>query len=98
MLATIHTVFVNENIHFVDSHHESQDRCILRGVLWQKPVTPQDPPKYPTVGGGGKNEKEIMRDIWEGGIEGPGVESFDMGVLPVTSDLIIWNFQNKNTI
>ena len=50
---------------------------------------PPGPPKVPNCGGGGKNEKEIMRDIWEGGIEGPGVESFDMGVLPVTSDLII---------
>ena len=30
---------LSEYIHFVHSHHEIQDKCILRGVLWQKPVT-----------------------------------------------------------
>ena len=41
---------LSEYIHFAHSHHETQDKCILRGVLWQKSVTPPpDPQKYPTV-------------------------------------------------
>ena len=37
MLATIHTMFemkrLSEYIHFVSSHHDTQDKCILGGVL-----------------------------------------------------------------
>ena len=40
---------LSEYIHFVHSHHETQDKCIIRGVMRQKPVTPHDPLKYPTV-------------------------------------------------
>ena len=43
---------LSEYIHFVYSHHETQDKCILRGVLWQNPVTPPNPLNYHTVGGG----------------------------------------------
>ena len=58
MLDTIHTMFVNEKKiseynHFVHSQHETQDKCILRGVLWQKKHPPShDPLKYHTEGGG----------------------------------------------
>ena len=33
-------------IHFVHSHHETQDKCILSEVLGQKPGPPR-PPKIP---------------------------------------------------
>jgi len=35
IIATIHTMFVrlSEYIHFVHSQHETQDKCILIGVL-----------------------------------------------------------------
>ena len=50
-------MFVNEKIiriySFVHFQHETKDKCILKGVLWQKPVTPpHDPLKYPTGGAG----------------------------------------------
>ena len=42
---------LSEYNHFVYSLHETQDKCILRGVLWHKPVTPPPVPlKYPTDG------------------------------------------------
>ena len=51
MVATIHTMFVNEKIiriySFVSSHHDTQDKCILSGVLGQKLVPPPWPPKIP---------------------------------------------------
>ena len=61
MQATIHTMFVNEKIiriySFVYSQHETKDKCILKGVLWKKTVTPpHDPLKYPTGGGAGMIE------------------------------------------
>ena len=45
MQATLDTMFVNEKIiriyiHFVHSHHETQDKSILSLVLRQKLVTP----------------------------------------------------------
>ena len=44
MLATIHTIFVNEKIiriySFVQSQHKTQDKWILRGALLQKQVNP----------------------------------------------------------
>ena len=57
MQATIHTMFVNEKIiriySFVYSQHETKDKCILKGVLWKKTVTPPPwPSKIPHWGGG----------------------------------------------
>ena len=52
MQDTIDTMFVNKVIRitsFFHSHHESQDKCILRG---QKPVIAPDPLKYPQWRGG----------------------------------------------
>ena len=38
MRDTIDTMFVNEKIIRIYSHHETQDKCILRWVLRQKPA------------------------------------------------------------
>ena len=35
---------LSEYIHFVHSHHETQDKCILRGILRQRP-----PPMTPKI-------------------------------------------------
>ena len=46
MQATIHTMFVNEKleyIHVVHSQIETQDKCILRGVLSQNSPPPMTP-------------------------------------------------------
>ena len=42
---------LSEYIHFVHSQHETQDKCILRGVLWQN--TPPWSPEITHRGGGG---------------------------------------------
>ena len=43
---------LSEYIYFVHSQHETQDKCILRGLLRQNPVIPpHDPLKYGKVGG-----------------------------------------------
>ena len=41
---------LSEYIYFVHSHHETQDKCILKGVLSQN-SPPHDPLKYHTVRG-----------------------------------------------
>ena len=55
MQDTTDTMFVNkklsEYIHFVQSQHETQDKCSLRGVLWLKPVA--HPSRWGILGGQG---------------------------------------------
>ena len=41
---------LSDYINFVNSHHGPQDKCILKGVLWQSPVPPPWPSKYPMWG------------------------------------------------
>ena len=46
-------VKIIRRIHLVHSHHEAQDKCIKKGVLWQELVIPPWPSKIPRRGEGG---------------------------------------------
>ena len=55
---------LSDYINFVNSHHGPQDKCILKGVLWQSPVPPPlDPLNTPCGGWWKEGQEKKMKKV-----------------------------------